>query len=165
MKICLISEEFPPETGWGGIGTHTYNLSLALSELGHEVHVLTKSVNGREYNSENGNLHIYRISEIVSDSQSLNTISKAVPKIQGSRLFAGFNEFPLKTLRRGAAVSKWLKGKQPFDIIEAPDYGGETFWCQFIERINTPIVIKLHTPLFLTQRLNSVPKENISVKL
>ena len=40
MKILLISFEFPPETGFGGIGTYTWYQSRALAKLGHEVHVL-----------------------------------------------------------------------------------------------------------------------------
>jgi len=60
------------------------------------------------------------------------------------------------------SISRWLKERPPFDIIEAPDYGGETFWCQFFDKIKTPVVVKLHTPLFLTQRLNSAPKDDLA---
>jgi glycosyltransferase involved in cell wall biosynthesis len=165
MRICLVSEEFPPETGWGGIGTHTYNLSLALAELGHDVQVVSKSVDGKEHILDKGNLKIYRIPESDTNSRPLKTLSNAAPKIQKYSLFSGFGEYPLKTLRRSAAISRWLKDRPPFDIIESPDYGGETFWCQFIDNIKTPVVVKLHTPLFLTQRFNSAPKDDLAVKL
>lgn len=165
MRICLISEEFPPETGWGGIGTHTYNLSIALAETGDDVDVVSKSVDGREHITEKGNLRIHRIAESDSNAAPLQKIAGIAPKLQKNNLFAGFSEYPLRSLRRGAAISKWLKQRPAFDIIEAPDYGGETFWCQFVDRIKTPVIIKLHTPLFLTQRLNSAPKDDLAVKL
>lgn len=28
MKICLISQKYPPETGWGGIGSYTATIAL-----------------------------------------------------------------------------------------------------------------------------------------
>ena len=165
MKICLISEEFPPETGWGGIGTHTYNLSLALTELGHKVHVVSKSVDGKEHISGKGDLKIFRLLECDDDARMLKALSLAAPYLQKAKLIPGFSEFPLRSLRRGAAISRWLKEREPFDVIEAPDYGAEAFWCQFFDKITVPLVIKLHTPLFLTQRFNSAPKEDLGVKI
>ena len=44
MNICLVSREYPLEIGWGGIGTYTYNLAHALTELEHEVHVIAQAV-------------------------------------------------------------------------------------------------------------------------
>src|ERR1700722_14186708 len=43
MKIALLSFEYPPETGYGGIGTYTWYQARALVKLGHEVHVLAGS--------------------------------------------------------------------------------------------------------------------------
>ena len=40
MKIALLSFEYPPETGFGGIGTYTWYQARALVKLGHQVHVL-----------------------------------------------------------------------------------------------------------------------------
>ena len=40
MRIALLSFEYPPETGFGGIGTYTWHQARALAKLGHEVHVL-----------------------------------------------------------------------------------------------------------------------------
>ena len=165
MKICLISEEFPPETGWGGIGTHAYNLSLALTELGHTVHVVSRSIDGKEHISGNGDLTIIRLLERDDDAKLLKAFSIAAPYIQKTRLIPGFSEFPLRSLRRGAAISRWLKEREPFDVIEAADYGAEAFWCQFFDKITVPLVIKLHTPLFLTQRFNSAPKDDFGVKI
>ena len=40
MRICLISREYPPETGWGGIGAYTFQHANALRALGHDVEVV-----------------------------------------------------------------------------------------------------------------------------
>ena len=44
MRIALLSYEYPPETGFGGIGTYTWNQARALTKLGAEVHVLAGSL-------------------------------------------------------------------------------------------------------------------------
>src|SRR5947209_16336495 len=41
MKVLFVSQELPPETGWGGIGTYVSMISRALAERGVEVHVLS----------------------------------------------------------------------------------------------------------------------------
>lgn len=41
MRVLLVSQEVPPETGWGGIGTYVDVLSEALSQKGIDVHVLS----------------------------------------------------------------------------------------------------------------------------
>jgi hypothetical protein len=42
MRICLVSQEYPPETAKGGLGTQTYLKAHGLALLGHEVHVICK---------------------------------------------------------------------------------------------------------------------------
>src|SRR5689334_12708048 len=41
MRVLLISQELPPETGWGGIGTYVYTISRALAAKGADVHALS----------------------------------------------------------------------------------------------------------------------------
>src|SRR5215210_2624545 len=41
MRVLLVSQEFPPETGWGGIGTYVKLIAPALVRAGAEVHVLS----------------------------------------------------------------------------------------------------------------------------
>ena len=40
LKICLVSNRFPPEDG-GGIGTYIYNLAKSLLQRGHKIVVIT----------------------------------------------------------------------------------------------------------------------------
>lgn len=41
MRILLVSQELPPETGWGGIGTYVHTISRALAAKGADVHALS----------------------------------------------------------------------------------------------------------------------------
>lgn len=41
MRVLLVSQEFPPETHWGGIATYLGILAPALAEAGADVHVLS----------------------------------------------------------------------------------------------------------------------------
>ncbi len=43
MRIALVSYEFPPDTGKGGIGTYVKQLAFALAERGCDVHVFAGS--------------------------------------------------------------------------------------------------------------------------
>jgi glycosyltransferase involved in cell wall biosynthesis len=43
MHICLVSQEYPPDTAFGGIGTQTWNKAWSLTELGHRVTVVSAS--------------------------------------------------------------------------------------------------------------------------
>lgn len=162
MKICLISEEYPPETGWGGIGTHTLNLAHALVDLGHKVQVLSKSVDGKLHTMEQGALTVYRLPE---RPVAPDYLLAALRKVSSARVLSSFDEYPLRAFRRSSAVMEWLVRHPGYDIIEAPDYGAETFRCQMFSRTGAPLVVKLHTPLFLTQRLNGTPSEDSAVTL
>src|SRR5688572_7903257 len=41
MRIGLVSHEYPPQQGLGGVGTYTFRLAGALGKAGNEVHVIT----------------------------------------------------------------------------------------------------------------------------
>jgi len=41
MRVVFVSQEMPPETGWGGIGTYVDVISEALAARGLDVHVLS----------------------------------------------------------------------------------------------------------------------------
>src|SRR5260370_40770434 len=46
MNICLVSQNYPPETAQGGIGTQARNKACELVRLGHSVHVLSSAKSG-----------------------------------------------------------------------------------------------------------------------
>ena len=43
LKIALISQEYPPESAKGGIGSQTYLKAHCLTAMGHDVRVISRS--------------------------------------------------------------------------------------------------------------------------
>src|ERR1051325_3554092 len=61
MHICYISQEYPPETGWGGIGSYTYEMAHALARLGHRVSVVSRAVHEESVRTSEG-VELHRVS-------------------------------------------------------------------------------------------------------
>src|SRR6202035_2116631 len=60
MRVLFVSQEMPPETGWGGIGTYVDVLSEALAAKGHEVHVLSVAEDQPPSRTQRGGVTIHR---------------------------------------------------------------------------------------------------------
>ena len=54
MRIGLITREYPPETSWGGIGTHYDAFAQGLKKVGCEVEVFTQGLHKAGTHKENG---------------------------------------------------------------------------------------------------------------
>lgn len=59
MRIALIAGEYPPLQG--GLGDYTRRLALALAELGHEPHVLTRFVPGAQTIEREDSVTVHRL--------------------------------------------------------------------------------------------------------
>jgi glycogen synthase len=127
MNICFCSQEYPPDTHVGGIGTYTYNVASALAAIGHTVHVITSTPDrGRSY-TDNG-VAVYRIHHCNS------------------------RPLELSRLRYSRAVASQLNRMRcRFDLVQASEYASEAFWFSLHRR--TPLVTRLATPTFMLQRL------------
>ena len=60
MRIAQIAGEYPPLQG--GLGDFTHELSRALVELGHDLHVLTKLTPGLPEREDAAGIHVHRLS-------------------------------------------------------------------------------------------------------
>jgi glycogen(starch) synthase len=138
MRICLLSREYPPETGWGGIGAYSQQLARALAELGHDVHVvcLTK----RETQAE--------ASTYIDGLVSVHRVTWAIVLEQWVLVLA---TLPNSHHLLKAAVAMWQKflclhNEKPFDVVEAPDHLAEGLFIALTGV--APLVVRLHTPHF-----------------
>src|SRR5262245_54195490 len=61
LRIVLASQEYPPETAHGGIGTQTHAKAHGLVARGHEVHVLSHSTDGQRHEYRDGRVRVTRI--------------------------------------------------------------------------------------------------------
>ncbi len=126
MRVLLVSQEMPPETAWGGIGTYADVLSEALVAKGHEVDVLSL-VEGQQCSVTRRNgVTIHRF---------------GLPRIAGPGRLAP------ETWRRlwlaiCAARRSGRLGVRP-DVIECPEWNAEGLALAVAGRV--PLVVRLHS--------------------
>lgn len=125
MRICLITYEYPPATGIGGIGTYMYQLSKAFERKKIATEVICASSSQNTTVAENDYLTITKIKCATTEE-----FRKLVP---------------------GVAAKRFAQTK--FDIIECSEFGAAGLYIKK-ELPGVPIVIKLHTPRFLIKEMN-----------
>jgi len=131
MRVCLVAQEYPPETGAGGIGTQTYLKAHGLSTRGHEVHVVSVA-RGEPRTYRDGDAIIHRIAPP----------RLTVPGYEQSTYWLAYSSAVAHRIHT-------LANEIGFDIIQFPEYGGEGFIYQtdtFRYR-KARYVVQLHGPL------------------
>ena len=130
MRICLVHEEYPEETNFGGIATYQKRLAEEYVRQGHTVYVIARALQKDQHYVENG-VDITRIFVEQTTDQIYNYVEYR---------------------RRVAIELKKLQDKKLIDIIEVPDWGAESIL--FEEDRKVPLVVRLHTPLLVWLKFN-----------
>lgn len=134
MKIAFISYEYPPDTAIGGIATYVEQAAIMLYKRGHYIEVFAGSPSSDETQKEN-DIVIHRV------------------KVKNRQEFS----------QKVGMIFVERHGKVKFDVLEAPEIGAEA--AKAVELIpEIPLVIKLHTPSYLLQKLAYLPP-SFSLKL
>jgi glycosyltransferase involved in cell wall biosynthesis len=152
VRICLISREYPPDTGWGGIGAYTYQHARALKEDGHDVEVI--SLTRKEIRQD------FSAGDDPQDSLHVPVHRAAwghlLDELSTVWISAPYTHFALKS-----CLALWRKFLQvhslkPFDVVEAPEHLAEALFPA-ITRI-CPLVVRLHTPhsKFIAERYHNL---------
>ncbi len=128
MKIAYISYEFPPETGYGGIGTYTYQIATALAAKGHYIEVFSSSPTGNKRNIE------------IAENLLLHRVKAGKRSV--------FSELIVEVFRERSSIVC-------FDIIESPEYCAEGLEVRKAFP-DIPMIVKLHAPLFLINKINNI---------
>jgi len=134
VNICLVSQEYPPDTASGGIGTQTWNKSRTLAKLGHHVHVLSCAAGGSaDLQAEVvDGVHVFRARPPGQDFEVNSPAAYAI----------GYSWNVMRHLRH-------LTQTTTFDIINFPEYGAEGLVFQ-MDRAPwnwVPVIVQLHGPL------------------
>ncbi len=134
MRICLVSQEYPPETPWGGIGTQTWLKANGLAARGHEVHVLSCSdFPTRTLRTENHDgVIVHR----------LQPPGHEFSVYERQAYWVGYSWQVFRYLQE-------LIGQQAFDVIDLPEFAAEGY-CYLLDRniYNfCPVVVHLHGSL------------------
>ncbi len=123
MRIALVSYEFPPDTGKGGIGTYTIQLALLLASNNFDVHVFA-GTNKPSYDEELQRVHIHRV------------------------YCSGREDFKINVV----PVFSQEQDLKAFQIIESPEIHGNAWGIKNAFPL-IPLVIRLHAPNYLVEHL------------
>lgn len=133
LRILFLSREYPPETGWGGIGSYVASIAPTLAKRGHEVHVLSCVKGQKAKDSLDKGVWIHR--------RPRRTI-RGLGRLLRSQEAAA---------RIDTALSCYMEARRlrvTFDVVEAPEYMAEGLW--FALGHFKPLVVHLHTPARIT---------------
>jgi glycogen synthase len=126
MKVLLVSQEVPPETAWGGIGTYIDVLSEALAAKGVEVHVLSVVHGQPASRREHAGATVHRFS-----LPAVHRPSRFAPEAWRRVLLAVSVARLLPRLRF-----------RP-DVVECPEWMAEGLGLAL--RRTLPLVVRLHS--------------------
>lgn len=141
LHICYISQEYPPETGWGGIGSYTYEMAHAVAGAGHRVTVISRAVNAESVTTGDG-VEVHR----VAPSPTWDSI----PALwRFNRIWPGFAWAAMRRIRQ-------IHSEHPIDIVEAAEGRADSFFSGLIPG-GPPVLVRLHTARVFVDRINKVP--------
>lgn len=137
MKILFISSEFPPETGFGGIGTYVAHLAPALAARGHAVTVLSRTLGSKDTESQVQGVRVVRIADRAAPPDVWHEpFDPRAAKLASAHYDRAFSvAVALEEDPRLADV----------DVIEAADWAGEAALVRAMLP-DVPYVVKFHTP-------------------
>lgn len=148
MRICLISREYPPDTGWGGIATFARHLALGLLELGHDVEVVALA--GERPGDTAGTkrqegvlVHRVNFHQIPGD---MNVTSMCMP----------YSRYVMRTTSALWKKFFQLHSEKPFDVVDTPELLAEGL-IPAVTRC-APLLIRLYSPhsKFIAERFHNV---------
>jgi glycogen(starch) synthase len=126
MRVLLVSQEVPPETGWGGIGTYVDVLSEALARRGVDVHVLSV-VDGQPT----------AVQEVAGATVHRFTL----PAVHRPSLHAPES---WRRLLLAVSVARLVGGRLPRpDVVECPEWMAEGLALSLNQ--DRPLVVRLHS--------------------
>jgi glycosyltransferase involved in cell wall biosynthesis len=161
MRILYISNEYPPETGYGGIATYTKYMAEGMSLLGHNVHVICRSASGTKHTEMEGNISIHRIGPghyPLPASRKFYLIREACRRLVPHSL-----ERLAWAKEAFAAYQSIVSSSHTFDVIEYPECGAEGYYFKSAQEIVS--VARLHTPWELVASLDSIQENPVEKKL
>jgi glycosyltransferase involved in cell wall biosynthesis len=155
MKIALLSFEYPPETGFGGIGTYTWYHARALVRLGHEVHViagLNRGAGPAPAIREPSGVFVHRFRAEGRIMRRFQSFGRRGYHWTQQRFENGWSMY-------GALNT--LHARHKFDIAEMPECGAEGW--RINARLPLPTIVRFHSPSRLIMPFYDVPKADIAM--
>jgi glycosyltransferase involved in cell wall biosynthesis len=141
LHICFVSQEYPPDTGWGGIGSYTYDMAHALVAAGHRVSVIARAAAGEQV-VDDGGVQVHRI--------------QPAPRWDRMRVVWRLNKvwpgFAWAAMRRLRVIHR----ADPVDIAEAGECRADGFFVSLIPQPRPRLVTRLHLAWIFVDRHNLI---------
>ena len=136
MKIALLSYEYPPETGFGGIGTYTWYHARALAKLGHDVHVLAGATSQTPlYAREHDGVTVFRYRSDRLWLRALKLLDLGKMRWTRNRIENALNMY---------YGFRTLAERYGYDLVEMPECGAEGLLVNSL--LSCPTFVRLHSP-------------------
>jgi len=145
LHVCYISQEYPPDTGWGGVGAYTYEMAHALADAGKQVTVISRAVNGESVTVESG-IEIHRVSP--------RAVWDKLPLLwRLNRIWPDFSWAAMQRLRQ-------IHRHKPIDVVEAAEVRADAFFTSLLPR-RPKLITRLHTAQIFVDQFNAIPGERL----
>lgn len=130
MRISLMTPEYPPRPGVGGIATHIHTMARALARAGHEVQVVTPGEPGVAGAP----------SVVVEDDVTVARVAV------GTRFHPLAEQF-LSYRHLAHAALSWRP-----DVVQCPEWQANAWWLTRFADV--PVVTRLDTPTGMVMDIN-----------
>lgn len=147
MNIAILSYEYPPETGFGGIGTYSYYHARALVKLGHHVHVFAGSTRAGVFHSEHDGVRVTRV-------KTEGWLQRLLQPARACECFWFHNR--VETAYAQYIAMRQALEHESFDIVEAPECGADAAAVSTLLRV--PVAVRFHSPARLIMRTYQTPR-------
>lgn len=149
LSLCFVSQEYPEETGWGGIGTYTFEMAHGLARAGHRVVVISRALDQQSNYVEADGVEVYRV------RPAFNLDSTPV-LWRLNRYWEGYRLAVALQLRRTLR-------ERHVDLIECPELHAETLLhARF--RSRPPLVVRLHSGSALVRNFEGDRDANVKTE-
>lgn len=147
MRIVLATIEYPPQPFSSGIGSYTKAIAEGLAERGHRVHVLSRGT-GENRREERGGVTLEYVVPARAElpeqlDDTLNMVALGLRGLVGE----------IRYRRRVARRLRELVEDEGYELVEAADHMGEAAWYPARRNPGVPFVVRLHTPLCFSERV------------
>ena len=125
LQICLVSQEFPPYTNWGGIAVYTGELAAAYAARGHEVTVVSRASPGAPARETYRGANVLRVGSPITRKR---LTGRTIDRLLHARAVR-------------TAVDR-LHAARPLDVIETTEAGLEADRLVRRDELRTRLVIQ-----------------------
>ncbi len=146
LHICFLSQEYPPETGWGGIGSYTYDMAHALIAAGHRATVIARAEGEESIRDDNG-VAVHRVG-FAPRFDRMPCLWRL------NRFWPGFAWAAMRRLRS-------IHRRDRVDAVEAGECRADGFFLAWLPKWVLPhprprIVTRLHLAWIFVDRNNRI---------